>query len=141
MRPPLKWIGAAIGSLVLAALVFVVVTTYRTKLPGEVMTPAGIRQSSSMYVKMRDGIEIAVTVDLPPDLKMGERVPVLMRTTRYWREPQTGWLLRMLLALHQANPVEMVEDKQKAYFNQRHFVVLAADARGSGASGGSRAME
>jgi hypothetical protein len=141
MRPSLKWIGAAIGSLVLAALVFVVVTTYRTKLPGEVMTPAGIRQSSSMYVKMRDGVEIAVTVDLPPDLKMGERVPVLMRTTRYWREPQTGWLLRMLLALHQANPVEVVEDKQKAYFNQRHFAVLAVDARGSGASGGSRAME
>jgi len=34
---------------------------------------------------MRDGVEIAVTVDLPADLKEGERVPVLMRTTRYWR--------------------------------------------------------
>jgi putative CocE/NonD family hydrolase len=28
-----------------------------------------------------------------------------------------------------------------AYFNQRHFAVLAVDARGSGASGGNRTME
>jgi uncharacterized protein len=110
-------------------------------LPGEEMTPAGIRQSTSEYVKMRDGVEIAVTINLPPDLKPGERVPVLMRTTRYWRSPQIGWTLRMLVALHQANPPEELEDKQAAYFNQRHFTVLAADARGSGASGGSRATE
>jgi hypothetical protein len=105
------------------------------------MTPAGIRQSSSQYLKMRDGVEIAVTIDLPPDLKPGDRVPVLMRTTRYWREPQIGWTLRMLVALHQASPPEELEDKQAAYFNQRHFAVLAVDARGSGASGGNRAME
>jgi putative CocE/NonD family hydrolase len=141
MQRSLKWVGAAIGSFALVALVLVGVATFRTKLPGEEMTPTGIRQSSSMYVKMRDGVEIAVTIDLPPDLKKGERIPVLMRTTRYWREPQMGWLVRMLLALHQANPVETVEDRQKAYFNQRHFAVLAVDARGSGASGGNRAME
>ena len=128
-------------SLGLVSSLLLAILTARTKLPGEEMTPAGIRQSTSEYVKMRDGVEIAVTVDLPANLKTGERIPVLMRTTRYWRAPQIGWTLRMLIALHQASPPEELEDKQAAYFNQRHFAVLAADARGSGASGGSRAME
>jgi putative CocE/NonD family hydrolase len=141
MRRALKWVGAGIAAFGLVASVFVGVATLWTKLPGEEMTPAGIRQSTSEYVKMRDGVEIAVTVGLPTDLKPDERVPVLMRTTRYWREPQIGWTLRMLGALHQARPPEVFEDKQAAYFNRRHFAVLAVDARGSGASGGNRVME
>lgn len=47
----------------------------------------------------------------------------------------------MLVALHQADVPEELEDKQAAYFNQRHFAVLAVDARGSGASGGNRKVE
>ena len=136
-----KWISGCLAGLLLGGLLVLAILTARTKLPGEEMTPAGIRQSTSLYVTMRDGTEIAVTVDLPADLKSGERVPVLMRTTRYWRAPQIGWTLRMLVALHQASPPQELEDKQAAYFNRRHFAVLAVDARGSGASGGNRAME
>ncbi|HET6175431.1 MAG TPA: CocE/NonD family hydrolase [Candidatus Sulfotelmatobacter sp.] len=112
-----------------------------TKLPGEEMTPAGIRRSTSAYVKMRDGVEIAVSVKLPADLKGDEKLPVLMRTTRYWREPHIGWMWRMLIALHLGSPPDEIEDKQAAYFNRRHLVVLAVDARGSGASGGNRPVE
>jgi uncharacterized protein len=140
MRRAAKWIGTGIVLLGLAASVLVAVATSRTTLSGEEITPAGVRQSTSLYVKMRDGVEIAVSVDLPPDLRAGERVPVLMRTTRYWREPQIGWAARMLVALHQANPEDLV-DKQAAYFNRRRFAVILVDARGSGASGGYRAME
>jgi uncharacterized protein len=136
-----KWVGAGVLSLGLVALFVLAIVTGGTKLPGEAMTPAGIGQSTSQYLKMRDGVEIAVTIDLPADLKPGDRVPVLMRTTRYWREPQIGWTVRMLVALHHASPPEQLEDKQAAYFNQRHFAVLAVDARGSGASGGNRTME
>jgi predicted acyl esterase len=64
------------------------------------MTPAAIRQSSSLYLKMRDGVEIAVIVYLPVDLKAAECVPLLMRTTRYWGVPRIGWPARMLVALH-----------------------------------------
>jgi putative CocE/NonD family hydrolase len=140
MRRWVKRIGAAIIDAGIVASALVAVATLRTKLPGEEMTPAGIQQSSSMYVKMRDGVEIAATIDLPLDFKAGERVPVLMRTTRYWRAPQFGWTLRMLVALHLADPTDLV-DKQAAYFNQRQFAVLVVDARGSGASGGHRVME
>jgi len=139
MRRWVKRIAVGVLSLVLVALLAAVIVAERTKLPGEAMTPAGIRQSTSEYVKMRDGVEIAVTVDLPADLKGGERVPVLMRTTRYWRTPQIGWVWRLLIGLHQATPPDELEDR--AYFNQRHFAVMAVDARGSGASGGRRAME
>src|SRR5262249_39002632 len=118
-----KRITFGVLSLGLAAALAVVIVTARTKLPGEEMTPAGIRQSASEYVKMRDGVEIAVTINLPADLKPGEQVPVLMRTTRYWRSPQIGWPLRMLVALHQANLPEEVKDEQTAYFNRRHFAV------------------
>jgi hypothetical protein len=62
-----KWVGAGALSLGLVALFVLAIVTGGTKLPGEAMTPAGIRQSTSQYLKMRDGVEIAVTVDLPAD--------------------------------------------------------------------------
>lgn len=112
-----KRIAFGVFALALVAALAVVILTARTKLPGELVTPAGIRQSTSQYGKMRDGVEIAVTVSVPTDLKPGERVPVLMRTTRYWRAPQIGWVLRMLVALHLANPPDETDDPQTAYFN------------------------
>jgi hypothetical protein len=140
MRRWLKWMALGLGAVVLSAAVFLAVATAVTKLPGEEMTPAGYRQSTSRYVKVRDGTEIAVTVMLPPDLKAGERIPALMRTTRYWRGPQIGWGLRLMVALHQVHAADLI-DKQRAYFNRRRFAVVLVDARGSGASGGHRVVE
>jgi hypothetical protein len=136
----LKKVGLGLLTLVFLAVGFVAILTVRTKLPGEEVSPAGFRQSSSVYVTMHDGVEIAVTVLLPPDLKPHERVPVLMRTTRYWRASKPGWGLRLLVALHQLSRADLV-DKQRAYFNQRRFAVMVVDARGSGASGGRRVIE
>ena len=121
----------------LAVLLIVSVSSAWAKLPGEKMTAAGIRRSTSRYVKMRDGVEIAVSVWLPSDLQDGERVPVLMKTTRYWREPQFNWPLRTLAAVHLV-PQHFFLDGQVSYYNARHFAVVLADARGSGASGGRR---
>jgi putative CocE/NonD family hydrolase len=140
MRRRLRWVGAGALGLGLVIAVAVTLGTALLKLPGEETTPAGMRRSSSTYLTMRDGVAIAVSVYLPSDLKAGERAPVLMRTTRYWREPQIGRALRMLVVLHLANPEDLF-DKQVAYFNQRHFAVLLVDARGTGASGGNRVIE
>jgi uncharacterized protein len=140
MRPWVKWIGFGVLGFVIVALLLACVVTAWAKLPGEEMTPAGFPRSTSKYVSMRDGVEVAVSVYLPADLKAGEKVPVLMRTTRYWREPQIGWTARMLAALHLVQADDLL-DKQVLYFNQRRFAVVLADARGSGASGGHRAME
>jgi hypothetical protein len=140
MRRWLKWTGLGLGAALLSAAVYLAIATALTKLPGEEMTPAGYRQSTSLYVNVRDGTEIAVTVMLPTDLNAGERIPALMRTTRYWRGPQIGWELRLMLALHQVHAADLI-DKQRAYFNGRRFAVALVDARGSGASGGKRVVE
>ncbi|HLZ52178.1 MAG TPA: CocE/NonD family hydrolase [Candidatus Acidoferrum sp.] len=137
MRRRLRWFGAGVLGLVLVMSIVMTLATALLKLPGEETVPAGIRRSSSRYLKMRDGVAIAVSVYLPSELKAGERVPVLMRTTRYWREPQIGRALRLLVVLHLASPEDLF-DKQVAFFNQRRFAVLLMDARGSGASGGTR---
>ena len=135
-----KWIGFGLVGASLGGAAFLAIATVATKLPGSEMTPAGYRQSTSVYVEMRDHVKIAVTIFLPPDLKAGERVPVLMRTTRYWRGPQIGWGLRAMVALHLLNPANLV-DRQTAYFNERGLAVIIVDARGSGASGGHRPVE
>jgi putative CocE/NonD family hydrolase len=135
-----KWIGLGLVTASLGGAAFVAIAIVATKLPGSEMTPAGYRQSTSVYVKMRDGVEIAVTILLPHDLKPCERVPVLMRTTRYWRGPQIWWGLHMMVALHQVNPSNLV-DEQIAYFNDRRFAVIIVDTRGTGASGGHRVVE
>jgi putative CocE/NonD family hydrolase len=108
-----------------------------TTLPGEEKTPAGIRRDTALYIKMRDGVQIAVDVWLPQDYQSGQRLPVLLRTTRYGRDGQFGWAYRLAVALKQTDP----NDEQTDYLNQRHFVVIVADARGSGASGGHRETE
>jgi predicted acyl esterase len=72
--------------LTVSALLAVAVT--HVVRAGNDQAPIGVHRSTSLYVMMRDGTPIAVTVHLPSDLKSGEQVPVLMRTTRYWREYQ-----------------------------------------------------
>jgi uncharacterized protein len=119
-------LGAVAVILLLALLV-----TVRTKRPG---------RSTSFYLRMRDGVELAISVYSPEDLKPGERLPVLMRTTRYWRESEIGWTARTLLALHALSASDLV-DNQVLYFTKQRFAVVLVDARGSGASGGSRVME
>ena len=140
MKRWLKRISSGAGIFILLALVSITAVTEKVKLPGEQVTPAGFRQGRSLYVTMHDGVPIAVSVWVPVDLQPGEKIPALMHTTRYWRAPRLGWGLRVLVALNQIHPENLV-NKERAYFNQRRFAVVLVDARGSGASGGHRAVE
>ncbi|HXX15602.1 MAG TPA: CocE/NonD family hydrolase [Candidatus Eremiobacteraceae bacterium] len=137
-----EWLQGASRALRkgLAVLLAAALSPAWARLPGEKTTPAGIPRSTARYVKMRDGVEIAVSLYLPKDLKPNERVPVLMRTTRYWREPQKSALLKMLLDLHIVRG-SLLTAPEVQYFNQRRFAVLLVDARGTGASGGHRELE
>ena len=125
-----------VGLAALTASVLAILAT-TTKLPGEEKTPAGLRRDTALYIKMRDGVQIAADVWLPQDYQVGQRLPVLLRTTRYGRDGQFGWAFRLAVALKQADP----HDEQTDYLNQRHFVVVVADTRGSGASSGHRETE
>jgi predicted acyl esterase len=73
---------------------------------------------------MHDGVQIAVDVWLPQDYQIGQRLPVLLRTTRYGRDGQFGWAYRLAVALELTDP-HGPGDEQTDYLNQRHFVEVS----------------
>jgi putative CocE/NonD family hydrolase len=138
-QPKMWWkriVLGLVGLAVLTASVIAILATF-TKLPGEEKTPAGVRRDTALYIKMHDGVQIAVDVWLPQDYQAGQRLPTLLRTTRYGRDGQFGWAYRLAVAFKQTDP----HDEQTDYLNGRRFVVVLADTRGSGASGGLRETE
>jgi putative CocE/NonD family hydrolase len=85
--------------------------------------------TSSQYVRMPDGVRLAVDVILPAGVPAGARIATVLMQTRYWRafdlSPAAGdprlWDWR--------HPV-------KLYLAQRGYAVVVADVRGTGASYG-----
>jgi len=102
-------IALGLAALGLASLAVTALLTARVRLPGEERVPAGYRRNQAVYVPMRDGVEIAEDIWLPPELRAGARVPVLMQTTRYWRAYRPGWLFRVLVALHLKGPDNLLD--------------------------------
>jgi uncharacterized protein len=127
------------GLLVLAGGAVLAGSAMLTKLPSEEFLAGNVKRNSAVYVTMTDGTKIAVDVWLPPHMKAGEKMPVLVMTTRYWRVFQTGWLLRALYGLGIGK--QAVINPFLEFMNKRGFVILKVDARGSGASGGNRLGE
>ncbi len=87
--------------------------------------------TTSEYLTTRDGTRLAVDVHLPATRAPGQRLPVLIESTRYWRaaeDPATGARRGTLGALDRL-------------FLRNGYAVLKLDARGSGASFGTRAVE
>ena len=87
--------------------------------------------TTSEYVTSRDGTRLAVDVHLPTTRAPGERLPALIEYTRYWRaseDPTTGVRRPSLGSLDR-------------FFLQNGYAVLKVDARGSGASFGTRSAE
>jgi uncharacterized protein len=88
------------------------------------------KQLQSLYVPMKDGIKIAIDVWLPAAAKTG-KVPTAIRATRYCR----------------ANRSETSDPKDNSNFAEaeqwmnRGYAVVIVDARGSGASFGTRRFE
>jgi predicted acyl esterase len=82
---------------------------------------------TSFYLTMRDGVRIAVDLNLPESLKAGDRIPALVRQTRYYRSFDLGWRLRFVTRNW---PV------QKDLFLAHGYAWLDVDVRGTGASFG-----
>ncbi len=126
-------VALAVGVVALGMLLF---AASQTKLVGEEMTPAGVKRITSQYLKMRDGLRIAIDVWLPEDYHTGEKLPVLIRSTRYWRRSQPRLGLRLEVLLHM-KPPDVLLRAQDEYFSRRRFILVIADMRGSGASEGN----
>lgn len=132
------------GSIILRRIfwgLFLVVFVCITIFVAAGMVPAkdnvpGVRTST--YVTMRDGIKIAVRVILPVGLKDGEKVPAIMESTRYCTQYKRSFLLNALVNLKIAKEIPPATIVR---FLESGYAFVAVDARGSGASFGSRGME
>ena len=95
--------------------------------------PARVRRVSQ-HLEMRDGVEIAIDVHLPEVALRGQKVPTIVRQTRYlrsveWRRPLDAVVQRWFVdGSHQTRRKLLA----------RGYAWVDVDARGSGASFGSR---
>jgi len=89
------------------------------------------KPQSAHYVQVRDGVRLAVDVNLPPGREGGDTHPALLELTRYGRsreDPETGQAIPSL------GPLDR-------FFLDHGYAVVKVDARGSGASFGTRPIE
>jgi uncharacterized protein len=87
-------------------------------------------QLDSRYVRMPDGVRLAVDVWLPPGTTAGARLPTVLETDRYWRAAAyTGGIK------HNPNYYEAHQ------WNLRGYAYVFADLRGTGASFGTLTAE
>jgi hypothetical protein len=98
------------------------------------LTAGGLRRDTAQYIRMSDGTPIAVDIWLPPTLATGQRVPVLIKATPYWRGSRPGFLGKALVELGAPAPGEM----DIPALNRRGFAIMVVDTRGTGASFGAQ---
>jgi putative CocE/NonD family hydrolase len=85
----------------------------------------------SLYIPMRDGVKIAVDVWLPAELSPKEKIPAIMHCTRYWRASDIV-----------GAAIEQDTNFNKAsLWNGAGYGLVLVDARGTGASFGTRPYE
>jgi uncharacterized protein len=89
--------------------------------------------SESMYLTMRDSVKIAINLVLPKGLEAGEKIPTVLYQTRYWRGAKFRFPFSMFLNNFSGKQGKMIKD-----FIRCGYALIAVDARGSGASMGSR---
>lgn len=85
----------------------------------------------SVYLTMRDGVQLAVDIYLPRNRKKGEVLPTILHQTRYWRAPQ----LRFPFSVFSKGLLGATGKFVKRFIEQG-YVVVNVDVRGSGASFG-----
>lgn len=83
---------------------------------------------TSQYVTMRDGVRLAVDVYLPADRQPGDTFPAIISQTRYWRRMDINPPFDLIFKL----PDEIRRIVENGY------ALVRLDARGTGASFGSR---
>ncbi|MCS6819297.1 MAG: CocE/NonD family hydrolase, partial [Chitinophagales bacterium] len=91
----------------------------------------------SFYLKMRDSTLLATDVFLPKNLEAGKKIPAILYITRYVRSLKAKFPINVL-----KHPLlVVVPEKEIEFFTSHGYACIIVDARGSGASLGSRKME
>lgn len=109
-----------------------------TEGAGAVKTPAGYTRNQSTYIDMPDGVQIAADIWYPADLAPHQQLPTILLSTRYWRVQQPAFVSRALIGL---GLIEGINYSVRDAFNEAGYIYVLIDARGSGASSGTRTLE
>jgi len=91
-------------------------------------------ETTSFYLPMRDGVRIAVDLHLPAGRSEGERLPTILYQTRYVRAFDYRWPFSLM-----RTPTELT--RWIRLFVSHGYAWVTVDARGSGASFGTRKYE
>jgi putative CocE/NonD family hydrolase len=89
---------------------------------------AADHRNFATYVRMPDGVGLAVDVWLPSRATAGEEIPSIVEFTRYWRAMET-----------EPASAELPEEVRQAL--EHGYAYVAVDVRGTGASFGVRGAE
>jgi uncharacterized protein len=118
------------ASLAVAAATLAVVSATAAAAPPASRAATAFPRLQALYVRMPDGVRLAVNLWLPPGTTAGSKLPAVLETDRYWRSPAyTGGFTR--------NP----EYPQAEPWMKRGYAYVFADLRGTGASFGTLTAE
>ncbi len=133
----IKRIAKVLLVLAVVAIAASWVLAATAKDAGDRPVPAGLKRNQALYVTMRDGVQIAIDLWLPENLAAGRKIPAIMHSTRYVRATEPGTLARLAMRFGKFSTL----DPRSAALNRSGYAVVLVDARGSGASTGSRQIE
>jgi putative CocE/NonD family hydrolase len=89
-------------------------------------------QSSSFYLPMDDGTELAIDLHLPRGLQSGRRLPTILHQTRYWRSLDIRFPFHWFV-----DGRYLLWGSYRSYFVSRGYAWIDVDVRGPGASFGT----
>lgn len=92
----------------------------------------------TFHLKMRDGVQIAIDLLLPKDRQAGQKFPTILHQTRYWRALDLRWPFQGFIDEGAPSLWVIASTNQLV---QQGYAIVSVDARGTGASTGSRQIE
>lgn len=92
----------------------------------------------SFYLKMRDGVELAVDLVLPEGLAQGQKIPAILHQTRYWRGLDLRWPFSKAI---EPGPPSLWALMSTEALVRQGYALVSVDVRGTGASKGTRPYE
>ena len=119
-------------------LLLFIILGVTTEGAGAEQTPADYQSNESTYISMPDSVQIAADIWYPADLEPDQQVPTILLSTRYWRVQQPAFVSRALMGL---GLIEGINYSVRDAFNKAGYAYVLVDARGSGASSGTRTLE
>ena len=91
----IKKIGLALAGVVTLVIVLIVIGIVLAPDYARKNTPAGFPINSTHYLPLNERTNVWISVWLPPNLRTDEKVPVLMTTSRYSGQTESGWLAKV----------------------------------------------